>query len=95
MSIQRDDIIKVAHLAHIQVSEEQIPDITNSINDILQLIDAIQQVDTRNVTPLSNPHDARQQLREDIVTSRNQRDAMLANAPLTENGLFLVPVVIE
>lgn len=95
MSIERDDVIKVAHLARIQLGEEQVPAITNSINNILQLIDTMQKVDTSQVTAMANPHDARQVLREDVVTSSNQREALLRNAPLTESGLFLVPRVIE
>lgn len=95
MSIQRDDIIQVAHLAHIQLADEQIPSVTDGLNNILQLINAVQALDTSDVQPLANPHDARQQLREDRVTSTDQRDALMANAPLAENGLFLVPVVIE
>lgn len=95
MSIDRDVVSKVAHLARIRLSDEQIPEITGSLNNILQLIDQMQQADTRNIQPLSNPHDARQALRDDTVTSSNQRDLLLQNAPLAENGLFLVPKVIE
>lgn len=95
MSISKDDIAKVATLARIQVSDEEIPKVTNSINEILALVGKMQQLDTSNIEPLANPHDAIQRLREDIVTATNEREKLLKNAPETENGLFLVPKVID
>ena len=95
MSITKADIIKVAHLSRIQVSEDEIPKITESINNILLLIDKMQKVDTSNITPLANPHDAIQRLRVDEVTAIDERDKFLQNAPMSQNGLFLVPKVIE
>lgn len=95
MSVTRDDITKVANLARIQVSEEQIPKVTESINEILSLVDKMQQLDTADVEPLANPHDAVQRLREDEVTAINEREKLLENAPDSEAGLFLVPKVIE
>lgn len=95
MSITKDDITKVALLARIQVSDEAIPRVTGSINEILALVDKMQQIDTRDIEPLANPHDAIQRLRDDIVTTRNERELLLQNAPAAENGLFLVPKVID
>lgn len=95
MSISRDTITKVAHLARINLGDEEIPKITQSISDILVLIDKMQSVNTDNVEPLANPHDATQRLREDIVTAVNERDKLLQNAPESQDGLFLVPKVIE
>lgn len=95
MSISRDTVTKVAHLARISLAEEEIPKITQSISDILALIDKMQAIDTSNIAPLANPHDAIQHLREDEVTAINERDKLLGNAPESQNGLFLVPKVIE
>lgn len=95
MSVTKEDIAKVAKLARIQLDDEQTPNVTNSINEILALVDKMQQVDTTNVEPLANPHDATQRLREDVVTASNQRDKLMQNAPEAEAGLFLVPKVIE
>ncbi len=95
MSITKDDIAKVATLARIKVSEEEIPKVTESINEILALVDKMQQIDTSDVEPLANPHDAVQVLREDIVTATDEREKLLKNAPESENGLFLVPKVID
>ncbi|CAA0079281.1 Glutamyl-tRNA(Gln) amidotransferase subunit C [BD1-7 clade bacterium] len=95
MSVTKDDIAKVAHLARIRIEDSQVPAVTDSINEILALVDQMQQVDTSQVEPLANPHDAVQILRADEVTAVNQRDKLLANAPNSEAGLFLVPQVIE
>ena len=95
MSISRDTIVKVAHLARINLGEEEIPRITQSISDILVLIDKMQAVNTDHVEPLANPHDATQRLREDVVTATNEREKLLGNAPESQDGLFLVPKVIE
>ena len=95
MSITADDIEKVAKLARIQINDDQVNDVTNSINDVLTLIDKMQSVDTSHVEPLANPHDAVQTLRKDEVTASNQREHLMQNAPASEDGLFLVPKVIE
>ena len=95
MSVSKDDIAKVATLARIKVSNDEIPKVTESINEILALVDKMQQLDTSDVEPLANPHDAIQVLREDVVTATNAREKLLKNAPESENGLFLVPKVID
>ena len=69
MSITADDIEKVAKLARIQINDDQVTDVTNSINDVLALIDKMQSVDTSHVEPLANPQDAVQTLRQDEVTA--------------------------
>lgn len=95
MSVNENDIHKVATLARIAIDEQQVPTITQGINDVLQLIDQMQNVDTQNIEPLANPHDATQRLREDKVTAQNQREKLMQNAPAQEQGLFLVPKVID
>lgn len=95
MSVDANDIEKVATLARIQITDDQIPEVTNSINTVLGLIDKMQAVDTSSVEPLANPHDALQTLRADEVTAVNEREKLMSNAPATEDGLFLVPKVIE
>ena len=95
MSVDASDIEKAAILARIQITQEQIPEVTNSINNVLKLIDKMQAVDTSNIEPLANPHDAIQTLRADEVTATNERDKLMSNAPSTQDGLFLVPKVLE
>ncbi|PCM45194.1 MULTISPECIES: Asp-tRNA(Asn)/Glu-tRNA(Gln) amidotransferase subunit GatC [unclassified Marinobacter] len=95
MTISREDIEKVAVLARIRLDEEQIPALEKDLGNILSLVDQLTAADTDNVEPLAHPLDAVQRLRPDEVTESNQREAFQAIAPATENGLYLVPRVIE
>lgn len=95
MTISRADIEKVAVLARIRLDEEQIPALEKDLGNILNLVDQLGTANTDNVEPLSHPLDAVQRLRADEVTETDQREAFQAIAPATENGLYLVPRVIE
>ncbi|WIO74658.1 Asp-tRNA(Asn)/Glu-tRNA(Gln) amidotransferase subunit GatC [Porticoccaceae bacterium LTM1] len=95
MSIQRNDIEKVAHLARLAISENEINDTTDRINKVLNLVDQLQNIDTSNIEPLAHPTEAAQRLRADEVTETNQREAFQSIAPAAENGLYLVPKVID
>ncbi|MBO2929164.1 Asp-tRNA(Asn)/Glu-tRNA(Gln) amidotransferase subunit GatC [Metapseudomonas otitidis] len=95
MALERSDVEKIAHLARLGLSEGDIPRTTETLNNILGLIDAMQAVDTDGVEPLAHPLEATQRLRADEVTEENHRDAYQAIAPAVENGLYLVPKVID
>jgi aspartyl-tRNA(Asn)/glutamyl-tRNA(Gln) amidotransferase subunit C len=95
MSLDRSQVESVAQLARLKIDEAEMPDYLNSLNSILDLVDKMQAVNTDGIEPLANPLDATQRLRADVVTETNKRDELQANAPATENGLFLVPQVIE
>lgn len=99
MELKPDDIKRLARLSRIAVSETDIESLRGPLNGILALIDQLQAVDTKGVVPLAHPLDVienlSQRLREDRVTETDQREANMANAPSKENGLFLVPKVIE
>jgi len=95
MAIQQDEIEKIAELARIRISGDEISQVTLRIAEILQMVSQLQALDTSDVEPMANPLDATQQLRPDEVTEDNQRDSFQAIAPATENGLYLVPKVIE
>ena len=95
MAIKQDEIEKIAELARIRIAEDQIGEVTQRITDILHMVDQLQAVDTSAVEPMANPLDATQQLRADEVSECNRRDAFQAIAPAVENGLYLVPKVIE
>ena len=95
MALDRSDVEKIAHLARLGLNEAEIPQTTATLNNILGLIDAMQAVDTRGIEPLAHPLGSTQRLRADMVTETNQRDAYQAIAPAVENGLYLVPKVIE
>jgi aspartyl-tRNA(Asn)/glutamyl-tRNA(Gln) amidotransferase subunit C len=95
MALERSEVEKIAHLARLGLNDGDIPQTTETLNSILGLIDQMQAVDTQGVEPLAHPLEATQRLRADVVTERNQRDAYQAIAPAVENGLYLVPKVIE
>ena len=95
MALERCDVEKIAHLARLGLDERELPRTTDALNSILGLVDQMQAVDTDGIEPLAHPLEASQRLRADQVTERNQRDAYQAIAPATENGLYLVPKVIE
>ncbi len=95
MTIEQDEIEKIAELARIRISPGQIGDVTRRITEILRMVDQLQAVDTRDIDPMANPLDATQPLRADQVTESNRREAFQAIAPAVENGLYLVPKVIE
>ena len=95
MALENADIDKIAILARLQVTPNETSNYANSISSILSLIDQMQQVSTEGIEPLSNPHDASQRLRKDEVTCDNQREAFIALAPAAQDGLYLVPKVLD
>jgi aspartyl-tRNA(Asn)/glutamyl-tRNA(Gln) amidotransferase subunit C len=104
MALNTQDIKKVAHLARIEISEQDAEKTLAKLTGILGLIEQMQNVDTNGILPMSHSQALNQRLREDIVTKENQREAFQENAPLIGNnhegqavseGLFLVPKVIE
>ena len=68
---------------------------TERLGSVLELVDQLQAADTSGVDPMSHPLQATQRLRQDEVSELNQREALQTTAPDTEDGLFLVPKVIE
>ncbi|MGB0662938.1 MAG: Asp-tRNA(Asn)/Glu-tRNA(Gln) amidotransferase subunit GatC [Pontibacterium sp.] len=95
MALDRSDVEKIAHLARLQIDERDIPEYATNLSNILELVDQMQSVDTDGVSPMASPLNAKARLRADDVTEENQREALQANAPAKEDGLFLVPKVIE
>lgn len=95
MSIDRAEIAKLAQLARIAINEENVAATTRSIGEVLELVDQLQAVDTTGVEPMAHPLDTAQRLRADVVTESDQRQRMQSLAPATEDGLYLVPRVVE
>ena len=95
MALEKSDVEKIAHLARLHVDAVEAEEVANRISSILDMIDQMQCVETDNVAPLAHPFDAVQRLRPDVITETNQRDYLQKVAPATQNGLYLVPKVIE
>ena len=95
MSLNIADVKRIAHLARIEVSDLEAESYLAKLSGILGLIEQMQAVDTTGITPMSHSQDLTQRLREDIVTETDQRELFQSVAPAVENGLYLVPKVIE
>lgn len=89
------DIEKLANLARLQINEETVAETTKSITEVLTLINQLQAAETTDIAPMAHPLDAVQRLRADTVTEVNEREKFQAIAPAIENGLYLVPKVID
>jgi len=95
MSLERSDVDKIAHLARLDIAESDVPEYTRNLSNILNLVAQLENADTDQVEPMAHPLDMAQRLREDVVTEIDQRELFQQIAPQTENGLYLVPKVIE
>lgn len=95
MALTPDDVAKLAHLARLSIESQDVESTTESVSNILHMIDQLKQIDTSSVAALSHPLDLGQRLRADQVTEPNQREEFQKIAPEVENGLYLVPRVIE
>lgn len=86
---------QIAHLARLDINEKDISEYVTNLTNILALVEQMNAIDTDNVAPMAHPTDAVQRLREDKVTATNQREYFQTIAPQVEDGLYLVPQVIE
>ncbi len=93
--MEADQIQKLAKLAKLQINEATLAQTANSITEVLALVDQLQSADTGDTYPMAHPLDAVQKLRKDEVTESDQRDKYQAIAPVVEDGLYLVPKVID
>ncbi len=89
------EVSKIAYLARLGITETEVADYALELSAILDLVAQMEQVDTTGVEPLAHPLDMVQRLRPDAVTETDQRAPLQNGAPLTENGLYLVPRVVE
>jgi aspartyl-tRNA(Asn)/glutamyl-tRNA(Gln) amidotransferase subunit C len=95
MSLSREQVQKIAHLARLKITAAESDAYAQSLSRILGLIEQMNAVDTAAVKPMAHPNDGALRLREDAVTETDQRDKFLGLAPAAEAGLYLVPKVIE
>lgn len=95
MSIDQATVRRVAHLARIAVTDEEVPHLQGEINAILSFVEALGAVDVEGVEPMTSVIPMKLPLRADVVTDGAIEGLVLANAPLVEDDFFLVPKVIE
>ena len=95
MSLTPEQVRRVAHLARIEVSPAEAEAVRVQLNDIFEMIERMQAVDTSGVAPMSHAQDLMLRLREDAVTESDLHQRFQSIAPQVEGDLYLVPKVIE
>ena len=95
MSLSKEDVEKIAHLARLGLDPADAAPLGRDLSNILDLVAQMDAVDTSGVEPMAHPLEMAQRLRPDVVSETDHRDDYQAVAPETENGLYLVPKVIE
>lgn len=95
MSLTADQIRQVAHLARLELKPEMTDAYARQLSNIMEMVGQLSRADTANVLPMAHPLDMHQRLRLDEVTAPNQREAFQAIAPAVEDGLYLVPKVLD
>lgn len=95
MSLNPDDVEKIAHLARLAIDPADVESYVADLSRIFGLVEQMNAADTGTVDPMAHPQDVVQRLRPDEVTETDQRETFQAVAPATEDGLYLVPRVID
>ncbi len=95
MSLTTNDVTKIAYLARLGIDDNKIEFYTKDLSRMLDLMTQMGEMNTENVRPMAHPMDQNQRLRPDVVNETSQRELFQSIAPQTENGLYLVPKVID
>ncbi len=96
MSLTRQDVEKIAHLARLSITEREMPVYVTSLSSIVNFVDELSRVETGTVEPMAHPLDGQhQRLRADVVSEADNHEKYQANAPAVTAGLYVVPRVIE
>lgn len=95
MSVTKDDVKKVARLSRIAVPDDKLVTLAQELNGILGWIEQLNEVDIDGVEPMTSVVEAKLPMRDDVVTDGNIQDQVLANAPKSEDGFFIVPKAVE
>jgi len=95
MSLTRQDVEKIANLARLSITEQEMPVYVTSLSSIVDFVDELSRADVGSVEPMAHPLDGqRQRLRPDVVTATDHENYQ-RNAPSVQAGLYVVPRVIE
>lgn len=95
MVLNKSDIDKIAWLARLAIAENDVPNYTRDLSNILNLVEQMDQIDTGHIEALAHPLEIPARLRTDAITETNQREHFQQIAPSVRNGHYLVPKVIE
>jgi aspartyl-tRNA(Asn)/glutamyl-tRNA(Gln) amidotransferase subunit C len=96
MNLTRHDVEKIAHLARLSITEQEMPVYVTSLSSIVNFVDELARADTSGVEPMAHPLEGQhQRLRADAVSESDQHEKYQLNAPAVTSGLYVVPRVIE
>ena len=95
MSVDQATVRRIAHLARVAVSNDEVPHLQSELNSILAFVEELSSVDVEGVEPMTSVTPMAMKQREDVVTDGEIADAIVANAPASEDDYFMVPKVIE
>ena len=95
MTITKDTIRKISNLAKISIADQEVEKLESEISSIIRWVEALNEVDTENVDPMSNSLKGALRMREDLVTDGNKAPDILSNSPVDDENFFVVPKVIE
>src|ERR1700680_3631310 len=95
MSVDAATVRRIAHLARIAVAEDEVEHLRGELNAILAFVEQLAEVDVAGVEPMTSVTPMTMKKRPDVVTDGGDPDAILKNAPATEDHYFLVPKVVE
>lgn len=95
MSLDKDAVKRIARLARLKISDDQVEPMRNELNNILTFVEQLKSVNTEGVEPMTSVVSMSLPLREDIVTDGGDAEPVLKNAPIREDGYFAVPKVVE
>ena len=95
MSVDAATVRRIAHLARIAVSDDEVPHLAGELNAMLDFVEQLSEVNVEGVEPMTSVMPMVMKKRADVVDDGNIADDVVANAPATENHFFLVPKVVE
>ena len=95
MALTTEDVLNIANLARLKIEENELDRYKQDLSRILEFVEQMNQADVAKIEPMAHPQDMMQPLRLDEITESNQREKFQAHAPATQDGLYLVPKVIE
>jgi aspartyl-tRNA(Asn)/glutamyl-tRNA(Gln) amidotransferase subunit C len=95
MSVDQTTVRRIARLARIAVTDDEVPHLQGELNAILSFVEQLGEVDVDGVEPMTSVTPMAMKKREDVVTTGGCPDQIVRNAPATEDNFFLVPKVVE
>ncbi|MRG70585.1 Asp-tRNA(Asn)/Glu-tRNA(Gln) amidotransferase subunit GatC [Alphaproteobacteria bacterium HT1-32] len=95
MSLDREAVSKIAYLARIEVPESRLDGLAGELDNIINWVEQLAEVNTDNVEPMTRVGDRKMPMRDDVVTDGEKQADVTANAPVSQDGFYLVPKVVE